>query len=127
MFPCMKFILCARVVELADSLASGASARKGVRVQVPPRAPCRMFITTLNIREIGVIERLLLFSFLTSFAGDVFNRYPLSGVKGDAGGQGGNLRRVQDADEVIVDVELLGTAFSYALGLVNNDFFYQLV
>ena len=31
----------ARVVELADSLASGASARKGVRVQVPPRAPKR--------------------------------------------------------------------------------------
>jgi hypothetical protein len=27
------------VVELADSLASGASARKGVRVQLPPRAP----------------------------------------------------------------------------------------
>ena len=31
----------ARVVELADSLASGASARKGVRVQLPPRAPIK--------------------------------------------------------------------------------------
>ena len=29
----------ARVVELVDSLASGASARKGVRVRLPPRAP----------------------------------------------------------------------------------------
>ena len=28
----------ARVAELADALASGASARKGVGVQVPPRA-----------------------------------------------------------------------------------------
>ena len=31
----------ARVVELVDSLASGASARKGVRVRLPPRAPAR--------------------------------------------------------------------------------------
>ena len=31
--------LDARVVELVDSLASGASARKGVRVRLPPRAP----------------------------------------------------------------------------------------
>ena len=31
----------ARVVELVDSLASGASARKGVRVRLPPRAPQR--------------------------------------------------------------------------------------
>ena len=31
----------ARVVELVDSLASGASARKGVRVRLPPRAPMR--------------------------------------------------------------------------------------
>ena len=31
----------ARVVELVDSLASGASARKGVRVRLPPRAPRR--------------------------------------------------------------------------------------
>ena len=29
----------ARVVELADSLDSGSSVRKDVRVQVPPRAP----------------------------------------------------------------------------------------
>ena len=29
----------ARVAELADAQASGACARKGVRVQVPPRAP----------------------------------------------------------------------------------------
>jgi len=28
-------------VELVDSLASGASARKGVRVRLPPRAPRR--------------------------------------------------------------------------------------
>ncbi len=28
----------ARVAELADALASGASARKGVGVQAPPRA-----------------------------------------------------------------------------------------
>ena len=31
----------ARVVELVDSLASGASARKGVRVRLPPRAPVK--------------------------------------------------------------------------------------
>ena len=29
----------AKVVELADSLDSGSSARKGVRVQIPPFAP----------------------------------------------------------------------------------------
>lgn len=29
------------MVELVDSLASGASARKGVRVRLPPRAPQR--------------------------------------------------------------------------------------
>ena len=29
------------MVELVDSLASGASARKGVRVRLPPRAPKR--------------------------------------------------------------------------------------
>ena len=33
----------ARVVELVDSLASGASARKGVRVRLPPRAPKERF------------------------------------------------------------------------------------
>ena len=32
----------ARVVELVDSLASGASARKGVRVRLPPRAPTKV-------------------------------------------------------------------------------------
>ena len=32
----------ARVVELADSLDSGSSVRKDVRVQVPPRAPKRV-------------------------------------------------------------------------------------
>lgn len=31
----------ARVVELVDSLASGASVRKDVRVRLPPRAPDR--------------------------------------------------------------------------------------
>jgi hypothetical protein len=30
---------CAKVVELADSLDSGSSVRKDVRVQVPPFAP----------------------------------------------------------------------------------------
>ena len=32
-------LVYARVVELADSLDSGSSVRKDVRVQVPPRAP----------------------------------------------------------------------------------------
>ena len=44
----------ARVVELVDSLASGASARKGVRVRLPPRAPKKK-----NICLAGV----LLFSY----------------------------------------------------------------
>lgn len=34
----------AAVVKLADTLASGASARKGVRVQVPPAAPITTFL-----------------------------------------------------------------------------------
>ena len=52
----------ARVVELVDSLASGASARKGVRVRLPPRAPARrkrhiacdeFFILLLSISMLG--------------------------------------------------------------------------
>ena len=38
----------ARVVELVDSLASGASVRKDVRVRLPPRAPK----TTIFLSEI---------------------------------------------------------------------------
>ena len=30
---------CAEVAKLADALDSGSSARKGVRVQIPPSAP----------------------------------------------------------------------------------------
>ena len=49
----------ARVVELVDSLASGASARKGVRVRLPPRAPrrskrhivCSDFFTKVRARS----------------------------------------------------------------------------
>ena len=37
--PALRTARYARVVELVDSLASGASARKGVRVRLPPRAP----------------------------------------------------------------------------------------
>ena len=37
--PALRTARDARVVELVDSLASGASARKGVRVRLPPRAP----------------------------------------------------------------------------------------
>ena len=33
---------------MADALASGASARKGVRVQVPPSAPWRVFLQHLK-------------------------------------------------------------------------------
>ena len=47
-----------------------------------------MFIRTLNIREIGVIERLLLSFFLPGFAGDVLNSYALSCVYHHALGQG---------------------------------------
>ena len=32
-------IFCAEVAKLADALDSGSSARKGVRVQIPPSAP----------------------------------------------------------------------------------------
>ena len=39
--PCAERVPHARVVELVDSLASGASARKGVRVRLPPRAPLK--------------------------------------------------------------------------------------
>ena len=39
--PALRTARYARVVELVDSLASGASARKGVRVRLPPRAPRR--------------------------------------------------------------------------------------
>ena len=32
---------CAEVAKLADALDSGSSARKGVRVQIPPSAPAK--------------------------------------------------------------------------------------
>ena len=38
----------ARVVELVDSLASGASARKGVRVRLPPRAPRERHVSNVS-------------------------------------------------------------------------------
>lgn len=39
--PCL--IHFAKVVELADSLDSGSSVRKGVRVQIPPFAPIALY------------------------------------------------------------------------------------
>ena len=89
--------------------------------------PCRMFIRTLNIREIGVIERLLLSFFLPGFAGDVLNSYALSCVYHHALGQTGNFRCVKDADEVVMDFKALRPAFACSLGLIDNDFFYQLI
>ncbi len=47
--------LHARVAELADALASGASARKGVRVQVPPRAHFVLGGDILLIRWSGLL------------------------------------------------------------------------
>ena len=53
----------ARVVELVDSLASGASARKGVRVRLPPRAP-----TQYNPNQIFLIgDGFGLFVFFEKF------------------------------------------------------------
>ena len=54
----------ARVVELVDSLASGASARKGVRVRLPPRAP------KAERRRNAEIERFL--HFFLPFYGKMF-------------------------------------------------------
>ena len=50
--------LYADVAELADALASGASVRKDVRVQVPPSAPktltkVKVFLLYLDICTIG--------------------------------------------------------------------------
>ena len=53
----------ARVVELVDSLASGASVRKDVRVRLPPRAPRRSKVnfapTFFCHRQKNVIRPLL--------------------------------------------------------------------
>ena len=59
----------ARVVELADSLASGASARKGVRVQVPPRAP-------VNVKP-AVLETAGFFLFSPVFSRGFSRRHGL--------------------------------------------------
>lgn len=86
-----------------------------------------MFIRTLNIREIGVIERLLLSFFLPGFAGNVLNSYTLTGIYHHTLGQAGNFRRVKDANEIVVDFKALRPAFARSLGLIDNDFFYQLI
>ena len=86
-----------------------------------------MFIRTVNIRERGVIERLLLSFFLPSLAGDVLNGYALSGIYHHALGQTGNFWRVKDANEIVVDFKALCPAFTRSFGLIDNDFFYQLI
>ncbi len=43
----------AAVAKLADALASGASARKGVRVQVPPAAPIQKYSYSQDQPEIS--------------------------------------------------------------------------
>ena len=46
----------ARVAELADAQASGACARKGVRVQVPPRAHTCVLVLA-GLRQIAQAVR----------------------------------------------------------------------
>ncbi len=68
----------ARVVELVDSLASGASARKGVRVRLPPRAPKKtglerarfFYVSGKQLRHNGFLALLppLLFPTLYTIA-----------------------------------------------------------
>ena len=47
----------ARVVELVDSPASGAGARKGVRVRLPPRAPKERFVRISLFAFIHLIQQ----------------------------------------------------------------------
>lgn len=58
---------------------------------------------------------------------DVLNSYALSCVYHHALGQTGNFRRVKDANEIVVDFKALRPAFARSLGLIDNDFFYQLI
>jgi hypothetical protein len=54
----------AEVAELADALDSESSARKGVRVQIPPSAPVHI-LTTYNSVPSILAENA--FSFITPF------------------------------------------------------------
>ncbi len=49
---------CAEVAKLADALDSGSSARKGVRVQIPPSAPPflpSLFFMLLAVTKLGLL------------------------------------------------------------------------
>ena len=100
---------------------------KRPRVRIPTLRPGRMFIRTVNIRELGVIERLLLAFFLPCFTGDVPGGNALSGINHHTLRQTSNLRRVKCADEVIMYFKLLRPVLARSHGLMNNDFFYQLI
>ena len=43
----IKYTVCGRVVELADTLALGANARESLRVQVPPRPLDNQYMSML--------------------------------------------------------------------------------
>lgn len=70
---------------------------------------------------------MLLFSFLCALSGNVLNGHTLPCVDGNALGQAGNFRRVKCANEVVVDFKALRPALAHAIGLIDDDFFHQLI
>ena len=46
---------CAEVAKLADALDSGSSARKGVRVQIPPSAPTTLECSDFRDLASGIL------------------------------------------------------------------------
>ena len=60
------------MVELVDSLASGASARKGVRVRLPPRAPRRDIRKDVPFALAIVAETVFFIGCNLSFHGNRF-------------------------------------------------------
>ncbi len=70
---------------------------------------------------------MLLSFFLPGLAGDVLNGNALPGVYHHTLGQTGNFRRVKDANKIVVDFKALRPAFARSLGLIDDDFLYQLI
>lgn len=62
---------------------------------------------------------------LSGLACDVLDGNALSGINRHAGRQRSNLRHIQYADKVVVDVKLLRPVFPCALGVMDNDLFIK--
>ena len=72
-------------------------------------------------------RKVALIFVLCHFAGNILNRHAPACVHGDALRQASNFRRVKCADEIVVDVGLLGTVFAHALRLMYNNLFHKFI